>query len=79
MTFSKSLADHIVGQKGSDYKVERRSFKTANSLRLGEESRSGAYAILSKRSGKVLRVTLIRELAELLCDDSRYLKEFWLV
>jgi len=77
VTFSKSRADHIVGQKGSDYKVERRTFKVSSLL--GSVSRSGAYALCSKRSGKVLRVTLIRELAELLCDDSRYLKEFWLV
>lgn len=61
----------------SSPQVHRITFRVGRILLPGEQSSSGCYAILSKRTGVVLRISLIREAAELQCDDSRYLAECW--
>ena len=78
ITFSKSLADHMVRALGC-YEVKRVTFRVGRELLPGEASRSQLYALVSKRSGAVLRISMVREIAEELCDyDSRYLAECWL-
>jgi hypothetical protein len=48
-------------------------------LTKGEESRSGVYALCASRSGVALRVSLIKEFAEEMCDyNSRYITECFL-
>jgi len=45
-------------------------------LQPGEESKTGIYTLISRRKGTPLRVSLIKEFAEEMCDyDTRYLVE----
>ena len=68
ITFSKSLAEHVAGE----------NYKLGKPLKNGEKSRSGLYAVVAKKRDRILRVSLIKELAELMDDgESRYLAECW--
>lgn len=80
LTFSKSLADHIVGiTKG--YEVRRFLFAVGKPLERGQDSSTGIYGIMSKAKNYALRVSLMKETAMLLSDDETrsmaevYLKE----
>jgi hypothetical protein len=80
LTFSKSLAEHIVAALGDDtFTLRRLSFRIGRRLELGDLSRSGAYAVVDVRKGATLRVSLDRDVAELMRSDSRYLAEAWVV
>ena len=60
------------------YSVKRCTFQLGRKLLPGDISRSGLYALVSAKSDITLRISLQREIAELLCDnDSRYLAECW--
>jgi hypothetical protein len=60
--------------------VRRFNFKIGKKLEPGEASKSGLYAIVSAKGGYALRISLIKESAEMLCDnDTRYLAEAWMV
>lgn len=61
-----------------DYQIVRRKFITGAELQHDEKSRSGLYALIDKRKGKTLRISLIPEIAELHRDESRYIAEAWL-
>ena len=75
ITFSKSLAEHVAGE---NYNVKRIELKLGKPLKNGEKSRSGLYAVVAKKRDRILRVSLIKELAELMDDgESRYLAECW--
>lgn len=49
-------------------------------LSKGERINNGAYAIVSRKKGKILRLTPRYEMADTLCDyDSRYLEQCWIM
>lgn len=75
LTFSKSLAEHIAGKA---FDIVRRTFIKGRELQPGEQSRSGLYAIVDRRKGIVLRISLYREIAKLLTDSTRYIAEAWI-
>jgi len=76
ITFSKSLAEHIAK---NEYDVQKIELKLGKPLDGGETSRSGLYAVVAKKRNRILRVSLIKDVAMLLCDDpSRYVCECWL-
>ena len=82
LTFAKDLAQHICTHL-EGHEVKRFKFFVGRQLEPGEESKSGMYAICSnlpKTKGLVLRISLIKEAAELMTgDEYRYLAECWLV
>lgn len=80
LTFSKSLAQDIVkdAKKLLDMSCEVRRFKfrPGRTLAKGEESKTGLYGIISTSKQYALRISLIKEVAELYTEcDSRYLTE----
>lgn len=75
ITFSKSLAEHIAGDA---YDVKRIDLKLGKPLLPGELSSTGLYAVVAKRRDRILRVSLIKDVAEMIGDDpSRYVAECW--
>jgi hypothetical protein len=80
LTFSRSLADHILTQLPPGYEIRRFTFQLGRPLQRGETSASGLYALCSARKDITLRIALVREAAELMCDyDSRMIREAWLL
>jgi hypothetical protein len=78
LTFSRGLAQFIC-DKYPEYEYRQFSFKIGRRLEKGEESKSGLYALMSKKGDYALRISLIKGISELHCDDdSRYLAEAWL-
>lgn len=78
-TFSKSLAEFIVQNYHPELEVATYRYKLGKKLAKGESS-SGVYAVMSTKKDIVLRISLIKDQAELYCDyDSRYLQEVFLV
>ena len=73
------MARHILTFLEPGYEIQGVTLKVGRKLAKGEQSRSGAYAILSKRKDLLLRVSLHQDVAEYLVDDSRYLAECWVV
>jgi hypothetical protein len=78
LTFSRSLAAHIVATAGGGYAVRRVGFRVGRPLAPGQASASGIYAVLDRRKGTALRLSLIREAAELMRSESRDIAEGWL-
>lgn len=78
LTFSRGLAEFIVNTYPG-YECRQFPFKIGKTLEKGEVSKSGLYALMSKKGDYALRIGLIKEISELHCDDnSRYLAEAWL-
>lgn len=77
ITFSLSLAKHIAKTAGPQYTVKRLTFTVGDCLEPGEESPSGLYCIMSRKTSSPLRVTLFKDVAELITDDSRYIAICW--
>ena len=78
LTFSQSLAEMIV-KNYPQYKVKSLNFVIGRNLQQGETSKSGLYALMSKKGDFALRITLIKGIAEIHNDEySRYLAEAWL-
>lgn len=73
VTFSRSLADYIVRQLGADYRLARLTFTTGAPIEPGEVSPTGLYTITTMK-GRVLRVSLHREAAEMFRDESRSIR-----
>lgn len=74
MTFSKSLADYLARLTGMT--VRRVQIFVGRRLPAGSPSGTGAYALVARRKGTILRVSLIQGFAEELADgDSRVLHE----
>jgi hypothetical protein len=70
----------MISDQYPQYQIKRFKFKIGNKLSLGEKSKSGLYAIVSSRGDYALRVSLIKETAEIYaCDESRYLAEAWII
>ena len=62
------------------HEVRRLYFRLGRELNQGEKSRSGLYALVTRKGGTTLRLSLLQEVAEELCDhESRYLTECWLL
>ncbi len=78
LTFSRSLADHICKDHPGLW-VESRRFVLGEVLGPNTVTGANLFAICSKSSGFCLRIALRRDLAELLTDDSRELREAWLI
>lgn len=79
ITFSRSLADYLVGLLPAErLRVERMSFQIGRRLAPGETSESNLYGLLSRKTGVVLRISPIKELAYYLLDDSREAAVIWL-
>ncbi len=80
LTFSRSLADHIldIHPDGNRLRIRRVQFVVSRALRPGEASRSGLYAIASARTGRVLRISLFQAIADEFRDESREIFECWL-
>lgn len=75
ITFSEDLAKHIISKTGPGYTMSRRKFILTRPLK-GGKSRTGLYAIATTKCAYPLRISLIREAAEMMCDeDSRTLWE----
>jgi hypothetical protein len=78
LTFSRDLA-HFICKDKPQYRPERVTFHLGRPLQRGEISKSGLYGIMSKRKGIALRISLIKETAELYAEDeSRTLCEAWI-
>lgn len=78
LTFSRGLAEFII-KSYPGYELRQLPFKIGKKLEKGETSKSGLYALMSKKGDYALRIGLIKGIAELHCDDnSRYLAEAWL-
>ena len=82
MTFSKSLAEWLVGEAKDKWGLEATArkipYRLGSILELGQASKSKSYAIVSRQSGIVLRATLFCEGAALMADKSRTIRELWL-
>lgn len=79
VTFSRTLADHIVAKYHPEMEVVKMRFVRGSKLSPGEESRA-AYAIVGTRKDVVLRIALRREVAEMYYDgEHRHLEEVFLV
>ena len=60
--------------------MKRFEFRLGRTLQPGEESSTGLYALMSNTSGIALRISMMKEIAELhSCDSSRSLREASLV
>lgn len=80
ITFSLSLAEHMVKTLGPEFSVQRITFKLGKKLKPNQTSASGLYAIVSSKRDFTLRISLFKEAAQLFCDfDSRYLAECWIL
>ena len=78
LTFSKSLAEHII-KENEKLQLKQFSFKIGRELKDGETSKTGLYGIIAKSKFYALRISLIKDLAELLTkDESRILCEIYL-
>lgn len=76
ITFSKSLAEHIVKTTGGWFEVARITLKLGDEVPKGKKAKTGLYAILSRKSDIILRVCLDKKAAEIECDYvSRYIRE----
>lgn len=74
ISFSKSLLEHIA--KSGDYEVREIKFSQGKILSPGETSSTGLYGIIKSKSGWTLRISLMKDVANYLCDfDSRKLCE----
>ncbi len=78
MTFSRSLAEHILDRAGPDYSLDRISLRLGEELGPYSESPSGLYALVSRAKGKILRVTLHKECSWFMQDESRAVCGVWL-
>ncbi|WGH49755.1 hypothetical protein [Alishewanella phage vB_AspM_Slickus01] len=77
-SFSRSLSNWIVDTYANHLEVRTLKYRLGKKLEKGEASR-GLYAIVSAKKGIVLRISVLKEHAELLCDnDSRFLQEVFL-
>jgi hypothetical protein len=56
------------------YSIEPVTLKPGRELIRGETSSSSAYGILDRRKGRILRVALSQEIAELLAADYQHRK-----
>lgn len=65
----------------SGFEIQKREYKLGEVLGVGTTSPSGLYAICSTlKNCPVLRVTPIKEMAELLSDgDYRSIRSIWLI
>lgn len=60
--------------------MKKFQFKVGKRLERGETSSSGLYALISNKGDVVLRISLIKEIAQLHLDEnSRYLAEAWII
>ena len=78
ISFSTSLLEHIIKTYPEWAHLELRTikFKLGKELLPGEDSSSGMYAIVKKKSNWALRISLQKNIANYLCDfDSRILRE----
>ncbi len=69
ITFSKALAEHAVKSSERPYTVKRIKLELGKELEKGNTSSSGAYAIVDRNKGKILRVALNKDIAEILAAD----------
>ena len=68
LSFSRSFLEFLGRQLGGSWQVLRFTFKLEEEL-----NDASIFAIVDRRKGKVLRLSLSRETAEFLCrDPSRY-------
>lgn len=75
ITFSKSLAEHIVSKFNDSYEVKRVAFRLGERLEAGQISKTGLYAIVSEKNNWTLRITLFQQIADTFRDASRYVAE----
>lgn len=78
LTFSRSLAELIAGQDAS-LSIRRLRIVLDKKLAPGERSPSGLYALVSRDTGIILRVSLIQGIAEMHRDPaSREIYAAWI-
>lgn len=78
LTFSYSLAK-LIASYNEDYAIRQFSFRIGDKLEPGQTSRSGFYALMAKKGDYTLRISMMKEIAQLHSEDpSRYLAEAWL-
>lgn len=69
----------MICQQNPQYKIQRFKFHLGKKLEKGQHSSSKLYALVSQKNYVTLRISVIKETAELYCDDSsRCLYEAWL-
>lgn len=75
-TFSKSVANHVLTFLDDSYEARKIKFEVGRNITTGEKSNTGIYGILDSRKGRVLRISVNKNMAEYLSNDnSRYLAE----
>jgi hypothetical protein len=80
ITFSRAVAQRIAVLSGPGFEAKPIEFKLGRELAPGERSRNGLYALLARKRDQVLRISMIQEAADLLCDyESRYIRECYVV
>lgn len=68
----------MITLKHNEYQLQQFEFKIGKRLDKGEDSKSKLYGLVSKNGDYVLRISLIKEISELHCDEqTRYLTEIW--
>lgn len=75
MTFSRSVAEHIARVHQTPLQIVRLRLRLGRRVMPDDSSRSGLYAVVSVRTGTILRVTLFRALAHEWRDPSRDIYE----
>lgn len=76
LSFSLSLLEYIQRTYSPHLELKRLKMTMGRELQPGEESKTGIYALISRQKKTPLRVSLIKEYAEEMCDyDTRYLVE----
>ena len=79
VTFSLSLANHIVSAHFPEYKIREATAIRGKALRPGEPS-SGLYGVISTDKDLLLRCPMTAESAELYTEcDSRHIEEVFLM
>jgi hypothetical protein len=78
ISFSTSLLQHIITTHSQYNHLEVReiSFRLGKELTAGETSSTGIYAIVKSKNDWTLRISLIKDVANYLCDfNTRKLRE----
>ena len=79
LTFSRSLAQHITQISNKpNLKVKRCKFVLGKELDKTTPTAAKLFAIVARKNSFCLRVSLIRELAHMLTDNTRYVTECWI-
>lgn len=79
MTFSRSLAEHIISKHFPDYEIREAKAVRGKVLESGEPS-NGLYGVVSTKKDLLLRCPMTSESAKLYTEcESRHIEEIFLM